>query len=422
MAMFIPITSVPQSTNAMPSLFLKSKTLITHPDDPAILDAVVEIEGDRIIAVGSSEDVPIPFDATVIDRSNQTVMAAMLDPHTHITINNAYGIPLSEHFDLDYTTAVLRGADNLRQDLITGVTTMRALGDRVGIEKSFRDTIERRELLAPRLQVCVRALRPSHGTAPFLAYPADGVEELKRKIGENIDEGADWTKLFITNVRDGETFEDYLRGDLTDVAAYSRNEIDTAIAFSHDRGVPVCAHAIGGDAMRWAMEAGIESIEHANLLTEADVDLFVKSSVYLSDPNLQLFFDSESGFESFGSWEWGWWRERVEIARELTARWMPEAVKAGVKICLATDSTHTTLWRDARCLVGLGVSEVDALKALTVNSAEMMGLSNEVGKVAPGMLADLIALRGNPLDDIEVLQDVRMVMKEGVVVHEAVQT
>jgi imidazolonepropionase-like amidohydrolase len=357
----------------------------------------------------------------VIDRSDQTVMAAMVDPHTHITINNSYGIPLSEHFDLDYATAVLRGADNLRKDLKTGVTTMRALGDRIGIEKSFRDTIERRELQAPRLQVCVRALRPSHGTAPFLAYPADGTEELKRKIGENIDEGADWTKLFITNVRDGETFEDYLRGDLTDVAAYSRDEIDTAIAFSHDRGVPVCAHAIGGDAMRWAMEAGIESIEHANLLTEADVDLFVKSGAYLSDPNLQLFFDSESGFESFGSWEWELWRERVEIARELTVRWMPEAVKAGVKICLATDSTHATLWRDARCLVELGVSEADALKAVTVNGAEMMGLSDDVGKVAPGMLADLIALGGNPLDDIEALRDVRMVMKEGVVVSEKEQ-
>jgi imidazolonepropionase-like amidohydrolase len=402
----------------MPSLYLKSKSLITYPDNPPLVDAVVEIKGERIAAVGSSNEIPIPPDATVIDRSDQTVMAAMVDPHTHITINNSYGIPLSEHFDFDYATAVLRGADNLRRDLETGVTTMRALGDRIGIEKSFRDTVERGELEAPRLQVCVRALRPSHGTAPFLAYPADGPEELTRKIGENIDDGADWTKLFVTNVRDGESFEDYLRGDLTDVAAYSKREIETAIAYSHDRGIPVCAHAIGGDAMRWAMEAGIESIEHANLLTEQDVDLFVKSGAYLSDPNLQLFFDSESGFESFGSWEWDWWRERVEIARELISRWMPEAVKAGVKICLATDSTHATLWRDAKCLVGLGVSEIDALKAVTVNGAEMMGLSDDVGKVAPRMRADLIAIDGNPLEDIESLRRIRMVMKDGAIVHE----
>ena len=223
----------------------------------------------------------------------------------------------------------------------------------------------------------------------------------------------------MTNIREGDTFEDYLRGDLTDVAAYSREEIETAIAFSHDRGIPVCAHAIGGDAMRWSMESGIDSIEHANLLTEQDVELFVKSGAYLSDPNLQLFFDAETGFESFGSWEWAWWRERVEVAKDLTARWMPEAIKAGVKICLATDSTHATLWRDAKCLVGLGVSEQETLKAVTVNGAEMLGLADEVGEVAVGRRADLIALDGNPLEEIGALKDIKRVMKDGVVVHEA---
>ncbi len=294
---------------------------------------------------------------------------------------------------------------------------MRACGDRIGIEGQFRDAIERGELVAPRIQACVRALRPSHGTAPFIAFPADGPEELKRKIGENINDGADWTKLFVTNVRDGETHEDYLRGDLTDVAAYSKVEIETAIKFSQDRGVPVCAHAIGGDAMRWAMEAGIESVEHANLLTEQDVDLFVKSGAYLSDPNLQLFFDADTGFESFESWAWHWWRERVDVARELTAKWLPEAVRAGVKVCLATDSTHATLWRDAKCFVGLGLSESEALKAVTVNGAEMLGLADQVGDVVRGKLADLIAVDGNPLEEITSLRDVRMVMKEGTIVH-----
>ena len=170
--------------------------------------------------------------------------------------------------------------------------------------------------------------------------------------------------------------------------------------------------------MRWAMEAGIESIEHANLLAESDVDLFVKSGAYLSDPNLQLFFDADTGFESFESWEWDWWRERVEIARELTARWLPEAVNAGVKVCLATDSTHATLWRDARCFVGLGLSEVEALKAVTVNGAEMLGLLDDLGDLSAGKMADLIAVEGDPLEDIESLAEVRLVLKEGQVVHE----
>ena len=137
---------------------------------------------------------------------------------------------------------------------------------------------------------------------------------------------------------------------------------------------------------------------------------------YLSDPNLQLFFDDEVGFASFDTWAWDWWRERVERARELTAKYIPEAVRAGVKVCLGTDSTHATLWREAKELVGLGVSEVDVLKAVTTNTAEMLGMADCVGHLGIGMFADVIALSGNPLEDIACLRQVKMVMKEGEVI------
>ncbi|MXZ09968.1 MAG: amidohydrolase family protein [Gemmatimonadetes bacterium] len=393
------------------SKVIKSNLLIVHPDCAPVPQGMVVVNKGRVVGVGTEVDVPP--NAEVVDCSAYTVMPALIDSHVHITINNRFQLPLSAHFDLDATTAVLRGAMNLRSDLSTGVTTMRTLGDRLGVEKAFQGAIDRGEAVGPRLKVCVRALRPGHGTAPFLCFPADGEEELTLKIRENFSQGADWTKLFITNVRQGDSYEDYIRGDLTDVAAYSRREIDAAIAVSHDLGIPVAAHAIGGPAMRWAMEAGIDSIEHANLLTEEDVALFVKSGAYLSDPNLQLFFDDEVGFASFDTWAWDWWRERVERARELTAKYIPEAVRAGVKVCLGTDSTHATLWREAKELVGLGVSEVDALKAVTTNTAEMLGLADCVGHLSVGMFADVIALDGNPLEDIACLRQVEMVMKEG---------
>ncbi|MDE2723199.1 MAG: amidohydrolase family protein [Gemmatimonadota bacterium] len=396
------------------SKVIKSKFLIVHPNCAPVPQGMVVVNKGRVVDVGTEVDVPP--NAEVVDCSAYTVMPALIDSHVHITINNRFNTPLSAHFDLDATTAVLRGAMNLRSDLSTGVTTMRTLGDRLGVEKAFQGAIDRGEAVGPRLKVCVRALRPGHGTAPFLCFPADGEEELTLKIRENFSQGADWTKLFITNVRQGDSYEDYIRGDLTDVAAYSRREIDAAIAVSHDLGIPVAAHAIGGPAMRWAMEAGIDSIEHANLLTEEDVVLFVKSGAYLSDPNLQLFFDDEVGFASFDTWAWDWWRERVERARELTAKYLPEAVRAGVKVCLGTDSTHATLWREARELVGLGVSEVDALKAVTTNTAEMLGLADCVGHLSVGMFADVIALDGNPLEDIACLRQVKMVMKEGEVI------
>jgi len=341
-------------------------------------------------------------------------MPGLVDAHTHITVNSRFGVPLSAHFDLDSTTAVLRGAMNLRSDLATGVTTTRALGDRPGVERAFRDAVERGEAPGPRLRVCCRALRPSHGTAPFLAAPADGERDLVLRLRENLAQGADWAKLFVTNVRRGNTFEDYLRGDLTDTPAYARAEVEAAVAASHDLGMPVAVHAIGGPAMRWAMEAGVDSVEHGNLLGAADIELFVKSGAYLSDPNLQLFFDSEVGFESFDTWSWDWWRARVDHARELTARYLPEAIRSGVRVCLGSDSTHATLWREARALAALGVPHVRVLEALTVNPATMLGMADSVGTLEPGKLADLVAVEGDPLEDIESLRRVRMVMVAGV--------
>ena len=396
----------------MPTL-IRSQLLITDPANPPIPGGIVVVDGERIVAAGSPESVEALPTSETIDCSSCTVMPGLVDAHTHITVNSRFKIPLSAHFDLDATTAVLRGAMNLRSDLAAGVTTMRALGDRVGVERSFKDAIARREAVGPRLRICARALRPSHGTAPFLSVPADGEAELALRIRENYAQGADWTKLFITNVRKGNTFEDYLRGDLTETPAYSQREIEAAITASHDLGIPVAAHAIGGPAMRWAMAAGIDSIEHGNLLDAEDVEMFVKSGVYLSDPNLQLFFDKEVGFESFETWAWDWWRPRVEHAREQTARYLPEAVRAGVKVCLGSDSTHATLWREARALVALGVSTVETLKAVTTNTAEMLGMADRIGQVASGKLADLIAIEGNPLEDIGSLRRVRMVMKGG---------
>ncbi len=396
----------------MPTL-IKSKRLIADPDEPPVSGGIVIVDGERVLAAGAPAALRVDPAWETLDWSSWTVMPALIDAHAHITANNRFRVPLNVHFELDAATAVLRGTMNLRSDLATGVTTMRTLGDREDVEKPFQEAIDRKEAVGPRLKVCVRALRPGHGTAPFLSFPADGATELKTRIRENASQGADWTKLFITNVRDGDTFEDYLRGDLTDIAAYSRAEIEAAIGVSHALGIPVAAHAIGGPAMRWAMEAGIDSIEHANLLESEDVDLFVKSGAYLSDPNLQLFFDPEVGFESFETWRMDWWRRRVERARVRTARHLPEAVRAGVKVCLGTDSTHATLWREARALADLGVSTTDVIRAVTTNPAEMLGMADRLGRLAPGYLADVIAVDGNPLDNVACLRQIRGVMKAG---------
>ena len=311
-------------------------------------------------------------------------MAGLIDTHTHITANLHRNDSLEQHAATDPTTAALRGARNLLEDLASGVTTMRTLGDPPGVEVRFRTLIEAGELIGPRLLICDRAFRPSHGTAQFLATVADGADDLRRGIRENFYAGADWLKLFITNVMHGESYEDYLRGDLTDVPAYTTPEIEAAIAAAHELGMPVAAHAIGGEAMRAAIRAGIDSIEHANLAEPEDLELFVEHGTALSDPNLQLFFDAETGFETFSTWRYPWWREKVERARETTARFIPAAVAAGVPVCLAGDSLHGVLWREAKHLVALGAPPADALLAVTVERRGPARVAGRAGNARPG--------------------------------------
>jgi imidazolonepropionase-like amidohydrolase len=392
---------------------IRSRQLITDAGKAPVPRGVLLVDGERILAAGPPDTVTIPPDCQVLDHRDETVLPGMIDSHIHITGNSASKIPLLDQYSSDTATAVIRGTMNLRTDLAAGVTTARSLGDIGDVELRFRQCIERKELPGPRLVIAIRALRSSYGTARFLAVAADGAEELRKMIRENFAMGADVVKLIVTNVMQGAGEEEYRRGDLTAIPAYSRPELVVAIGEAHELGMKVAGHALGGPAMRWAIEAGIDSIEHANLIDEQDIECFLNHGTVLSDPNLRLFFDSEMGFERRESWNVDWWRERVLRAREHTARYLPQAVRAGVKIALGVDSAHGLLWKEAECLVRIGVPPAHALAAVTSNSAELLGMADRVGTLEPGKLADIISVSGDPLKDITVLRDVRLVVKGG---------
>jgi imidazolonepropionase-like amidohydrolase len=392
---------------------IKSKQLITDASKPPIPNGVVVVEGERIREAGKPETVNIPPDARLIDRTEDTVMPGLIDTHAHITANNKFRVSLDEHYTVSLTTAIIRGTMNLREDLASGVTTTRGLGDRADVELRFKEAIARGEIPGPRLIISINALRPSHGTASWLAETADGVEQIRHRIRHNFSLGANCVKVFATNVQNGETYLDYIRGDLTGVPAYSKEELAAAAQQAHTLGMKVAAHAIGGPGMRWSMEVGIDSVEHANLLEEQDLEYFEKYGTFLSDPNLQLFFDDETGFVTFDTWKFDWWRDKVFKSRDLTAKFIPELIRRGGKVCLATDSTHANLWREAKHLRALGVSAQDTLLALTKNSAMLLGLDDDIGTLEPGKLADVISVKGDPYKDMTVLRDVGLVMKAG---------
>jgi imidazolonepropionase-like amidohydrolase len=395
---------------------IRSKLLITCTGAPPIPGGALVIEGDRITQVGSLAEITLPGQAEVIDCTDQTVMPGLVDCHVHIAVGGtSRPVPLTEQmYHTPEARRAFRAGMNLRKDLATGVTTMRDLGENSDIDLIARDAIQDGEIPGPRLLACGGALRPSHGGAP--AEDVDGVDAVRVGVRRRIAAGADVIKLFATNIRQGEGYQAYRKGDLTGTPAYSRDELAVAVEEAHRAGIKVAAHAIGGPAMRWAMEVGVDTIEHANLMEEADIDLFLKTGAWLSCPNLRLFFDEESGFASRPFYHQlpEWWREKVQRTATLLERVFPQVIEAGVKIVLCVDSSHGVLWKEARWMVELGASPMKAILALTRNGAEVCGLLDTVGTLEPGKTADVISVRGDPLQDITCLKDVGLVMKEGI--------
>ncbi len=403
------------------ALIVKAARVVYDADEEPVAGGEVVIEGERIREVRRGDGRQSAEGDDVLDLGAATIVPGLVDTHGHISANMKVRATLAEQSAVDLVAASLRGVANLQDDLRSGVTTMRTLGGPDKLEARFRDAIAAGVIEGPRLQIAIRLLRPTHGTAAFVGTAADGTDGLRLRIRETFHFGADWLKLLVTNVMRGETMRDYLLGDMTTVPSYTRDEIRFAIEEAHSLGMRVAAHAIGGPAMRWAIEAGVDSIEHADLLEEGDIELFAKHGTYLSDPNLQLFLDPEEIVQtrSYGLPCEPWWRERTSAAEVSLRKYVPRLVEAGVRICLAIDSNHGGLWREAGHFHDLGAAPAQALRAVTKNGAELLGLQDEVGALRPSMRADLVAVDGDPLVNPWTLGESRLVMKDGRVVWRA---
>ena len=395
--------------------------LVDGTDRPPIRNAILLVEDGRITKLGEASEIPIPEGYDTIDCQGETVLPGLINSHSHITWSGADpdgSAPTSivDQAKLPMTEKALCGFANLLEEMSSGVTTIRSLGERDGIDIALRDAINACTLPGPRLLACGAPLRPWHGTAAFLGHVADGVDEVRKMVRQRIAEGVDVIKMFATNIQAGPGEEAYRRGDLTGVPAYTKEELRVAVEEAHGADVAVAAHAIGGPALRWAAEVGVDSVEHANLIREDDIDSLVKSGCVLSDPNYYLFFDDQVGFRSRATWGNlpAWWRKKVTEAGEHTRRVHRMALQQGVKFSLALDSSHGFMWRELRCMVDiLGASPQQALAAATRDSAALCRLP-DVGTLEPGKRADLISVAGNPLQDIDAMKDVRVILRDGV--------
>ncbi len=381
-------------------VLIKAGLVITGKDQPPLINGHLLIEGEKIIAVGKEQEIKAEADSIVLNLKDQTVLPGLIDAHNHLSLDTRLDNYLQRMND-PLPALVVRACETIKIDLQAGVTTSRCLGDKGFLDLELKKAIAEGRLEGPRLLVATRGMRALHGHG-YVGYPFTGPQEIRTATRENLLAGADIIKIFITGT---------LRGPRGLPSYLSGEEMRVAVEEAHRAGVPVSAHCIGGPGLRWAIEYGVDVIEHGYFLTEEDIEILVKAdrwlvmtpSVFLNDERLKtLPSDLAANFR----------QQREEVRQRMKA-----LIKNGVKFAVGTDGLHGGLALEMKYLVDLGASAQQAIWAATGAAAEVCGLGESIGTLAPGKEADLVAVLGNPLEDINSLQKVQMVMQKGQIKH-----
>jgi imidazolonepropionase-like amidohydrolase len=377
--------------------------------------ALVVIQNGRIQSV-TGGNPSVPTGADVIDWSRYYGLPGLIDVHTHMTYywDREPGTrPLGQPPRLPAVTVFL-AQENARKTLETGVTTVRDLGSSDYTDIAMRDLINRGAMLGPRMFVCGYGLsippRPQRPGATVNLSPgsADSPDEAVKAVRRQVAAGADVIKMYgsvggFDNVNTTQTF--------------TYDEMKAAVDISHFLGKKIAIHSYGPEGARDAVRAGADSLEHAVDIDDATLALMAKQGTYYVptiDHN-RYYVDATPEYQFAAGADK---RLNAYIQRNFeTAR---RAYKAGVKFAMGSDAVYTMLGQNTRELawfVKAGMTPEEALKTATVNGADLLGKSADLGAVTPGHFADLIAVEGDPLADIEVaIGKVRAVMKGGKII------
>ena len=379
--------------------------------------AVVLIEGDRIVQAGSG--LTIPAGARVIDLGAATILPGLIDVHTHLSSQSGdYYTDLFRRSPIDNA---VRAPTYARNTLLAGFTTVRDVGSSEYIDVALRNAINDGSIVGPRMQVATLAISATgghgdlNGFSPYLHFEgatgiADGVDEIRKRVRENVKRGADVIKVLAGA---GVLSEEESAG----APQYSQQELDALVAEAHMWGRKVAAHAHGTEAIKRAVKAGVSSVEHGGLVDEETVRMMVAQGTFLVPDIYTDVYILEHGAEQ------GLPQKIIDKERWLRGQqdvnWT-RAFRAGVKLAFGTDAgvyPHGQNARQFALLVQhLGMSPADAIRMATVNAADLLGWSDKLGRIAPGYYADMIAVNGDPLADVSTLEHVQWVMKGGAVI------
>jgi imidazolonepropionase-like amidohydrolase len=382
-------------------------------------DQMIWIEGDRIKAIGNAAEISgkLPPATKTLDLSNFTVLPGLIDCHTHLTMTPYSSGPAGLH--VSYPRQALIGARNARVTLEAGFTTVRNLGAAGYADIALRDAIKAGDVQGPRMLVSgpPLSITGGHGDENFLAPQfdwsndgvADGVDGVTKKVREDIKYGADVIKFMATG---GVLSE----GDNPALAQFSPEEMKAIVDTAHGLGRKVAAHAHGSTGIKYAVLAGVDSIEHGSYINDEDIQLmkergtYLVPTVYLEDwllENVQTLGLTPNMIE------------KAKTVLPIAQQNLSHAFKSGVKVALGTDAAvypHGLNGHEFGKMVEMGMSPLQAIQAATLNASDLIGWTDRVGTIEPGKFADIIAVQGDPLTNVRVLENVNFVMKGGEVI------
>ncbi len=413
--------AVAQQSGSLPAqvTVIRAGTLIDGKSDKPRHDQVIIIHGNRIESIADAANAKIPAGSAVIDLSNETVLPGLIDSHTHIFLQGE--APDQGGYDANILNAPLalraaRATVAARRALEQGFTTLRDVetegagyGD-IGIKQA----IEGGYIPGPRLFVATRAISTTggymlEGYAPELEMPkgaqiVDGPVEARKAAREQLDHGADWIKVYMTH-------RSWVgkNGELVSQPTLTVEELRAIVDETHGWGKKVACHAYGGIGLHRALDGGCDSIEHGLDLDDAAIAQMLKQGTWYVPTLTPYYLDWAPADTAAGR------RDRLRASAHEPS--FKKALKAGVKIVFGTDMggipwTEPIAQEFSR-MVEFGMQPMDAIQSATSRAAAMLDMEGELGVVAPGALADIVALSGDPLHDIKTLQDVNFVMKDG---------
>jgi len=372
-------------------------------------NAVVLIEGDRISQVGAAGAVAVPANARVVSMKGKWLIPGLMNMHVHLGLKlpGAAGAALASETD---PQEVLRMASNARLSLLSGVTTLRLVGEDHGNDFALRAAIERGEVIGPRLKTSGGVVVPTGGHGDI---EADGPYGLARATREQIKQGADWIKIAIS----GGISDDH--GSIS-AAPMTDEELKTLIEVAHRNGIKVTAHNGSAVAARQAMQFGIDCFEHGYHFDESVLKemktrgVWLVPTIVVSQPGAREFY------RKIGSPDW--FLARVDSTGKDHWAMLQNAIRLGVNIALGTDQFPfepnggtTATVAEAELYVKAGMTPLQALQSATTQSAKLLGMDADVGRIQPGKYADIVAVEADPTKDISALRTIDFVMKGGVV-------